>query len=118
MRFHSLNRLSFNLSSNCSIVTPSAPAAPPLLFTFTHASQISRLGMSCVLPSNLGSLMRLIPFRLVSCISPNSPTPWLHPHYRASQLLRASPPACLSTGTQPLAVSAAWSSPSRRQPRL
>ena len=32
MRFHSRDRLSANLTSNCSIVTPSAPAAPPLLF--------------------------------------------------------------------------------------
>src|SRR6266566_1193538 len=49
-------------------------------------------------------------------INQSDPAPWLHPHYRASQLLRASPPACLATGTQPLTVSAAWSSPSRRHP--
>src|SRR6266516_3319936 len=61
MRFHSLKRLSCSLTSNCSIVTPSAPAAPPLLFTFNHAAQISRLGISCDLPCNLGSLMRLLP---------------------------------------------------------
>jgi len=52
---------------------------------------------------------------LVPLISLDSPTPWLHPHYRASQLLRAGPPACLATGTQLLTVSAARSSPSRRQ---
>src|SRR5712691_10621773 len=55
-------------------------------------------------------------FRLATFINQSDPAPWLRPHYRVSQLLRASPPACLVTGTQPLTVSAAWSSPSRRHP--
>ena len=55
-------------------------------------------------------------FRLATFINQSDPAPWLHPNYRASQLLRAGPPACLATGTQPLTVSAAWSSPSRRHP--
>lgn len=55
-------------------------------------------------------------FRLATFINQSDPAPWLHPHYRASQLLRASPPACLVTGTQPLTVSSVWSSPSRRHP--
>src|SRR5215831_3649006 len=96
MRFHSRYRLSSNLASNCSIVTPSAPAAPPLLFTFNHASQISRLGMSCDLLCNLGSLMRFLPFRLITLISLDDPTPSLPYPLRyagGSQLLRASPPA-------------------------
>src|SRR5260370_23336017 len=56
------------------------------------------------------------PFRLATFLSQSDPAPWLRPHYPASQLLRASPPACLATGTQPLTVSAACSSPSRRHP--
>src|SRR2546429_9762373 len=54
MRFHSRYRLFFTSCSNCSIVTPSAPAAPPLPFTFNHAAQISRLAMSYDLPGNPG----------------------------------------------------------------
>src|SRR6266568_2494404 len=81
MRFHSRYRLSFRLSSNCSIVTPSAPAAPPLLFTFSHAAQISRLGMSCDLPDTIGSLMRLLP------------SGWSHQSARTAPPLR-SPTHC------------------------
>src|SRR5674536_397804 len=77
MRFHSLYRRSFNLSSNCSIVTPSAPAAPPFLFTFSHASHTSRLGMSYDLPCNFGSLMRLHPFRLITFVHQDDPAPSL-----------------------------------------
>src|SRR5674536_325159 len=96
MRFHSLYRRSFNLSSNCSIVTPSAPAAPPFLFTFSHASHTSRLGMSYDLPCNFGSLMRLHPFRLITFVHQDDPAPSLPFPLRyagGSQLLRASPPA-------------------------
>src|SRR5674536_292757 len=96
MRFHSLYRRSFNLSSNCSIVTPSAPAAPPFLFTFSHASHTSRLGMSYDLPCNFGSLMRLHPFRLITFVHQDDPAPSLPNPLRyagGSQLLRASPPA-------------------------
>src|SRR6266545_942519 len=113
MRFHSRKRLSFSLSSNCSIVTPSAPAAPPLLFTFSHAAQISRLGMSCDLPDTIGSLMRLLP------------SGWSHQSARTAPPLR-SPTHCdtqadhsyygrvrqrAHAGTLPLAVSAARGSP-------
>src|SRR6266568_9511170 len=115
MRFHSRYRLSFSLSSNCSIVTPSAPAAPPLLFTFSHAAQISRLGMSCDLSDTIGSLMRLLP------------SGWSHASARTAPPLR-SPTHCDTqadhsyygrvrrrsrNGTQLLTDSAAWSSPSR-----
>src|SRR6266480_5916082 len=79
MRFHSLKRLSCNLVSNCSIVIPSAPAAPPLLFTFNHAAQISRLGMSCDLPDNLGSLMRLLPSLVDHTHQPGRPHPFAPP---------------------------------------
>src|SRR5450759_3695462 len=79
MRFHSLYRLPVRFPSNCSIVTPSGPAAPP--------------------------------FSLI--ISQDGPSPWLHPHYRASQLLRDGPPACPATGTLPLTDSAARGPPSR-----
>src|SRR5258707_3703037 len=61
MRFHSLYRLPRRSASYRSMVTPSAPAAPPFSFTFSHASHTSRLGMSCDLPSNIGSFMRFIP---------------------------------------------------------
>src|SRR5664280_983855 len=89
-------RRSFNLSSNCSIVTPSAPAAPPFLFTFSHASHTSCLGMSYDLPCNFGSLMRLHPFRLITFVHQDDPAPSLPNPLRyagGSQLLRASPPA-------------------------
>jgi hypothetical protein len=61
MRFHSLYRLPRRSASNRSIVAPSAPAAPPFSFTFSHASHTSRFGISCVLPCNIGSVMRFIP---------------------------------------------------------
>src|SRR5450756_931844 len=96
MRFHNRWRLSFNLCSNCSIVTPSAPAAPPFLFTFSHASHTSCLGMSYDLPCNFGSLMRLHPFRLITFVHQDDPAPSLPSPLRyagGSQLLRASPPA-------------------------
>src|SRR5664280_1519214 len=89
-------RRSFNLSSNCSIVTPSAPAAPPFLFTFNHASHTRCLGMSCVLPCNFGSLMRFLPHRLITLVHLDDPAPSLPSPLRyagGSQLLRASPPA-------------------------
>src|SRR5258705_4784213 len=95
MRFHSLKRLSCNLTSNCSIVTPSARAAPPLLFPFNHAAKISRLGMSCDLPCNLGSLMRLLPMGW-SHSSAWTPPPLRSPTHcdtQVDQLLRAGPPA-------------------------
>src|SRR5450759_3649613 len=88
--------MSFNLCSNCSIVTPSAPAAPPFLFTFNHASHTRCLGMSCVLPCNFGSLMRFHPFRLITFVHQDDPAPSLPSPLRyagGSQLLRASPPA-------------------------
>src|ERR1019366_2219919 len=55
-------------------------------------------------------------FRLAAFLSQSDPAPWLRPHYRVSQPPRAGPPACPATGTQPLTVSAAWPSPSRRHP--
>src|SRR6266508_3574474 len=100
MRFHSRKRLSFSLSSNCSIVTPSAPAAPPLLFTFSHAAQISRLGMSCDLPDTIGSLMRLLP------------SGWSHQSARTAPPLR-SPTNC---DTQAAASRRAFAR-SEREPR-
>src|SRR6266568_1672512 len=61
IRDHSLERLSFRFASNCSIVTPSAPAAPPFPFTFSHASHTCCFGMFCDLPCNLGSCIRFLP---------------------------------------------------------
>jgi hypothetical protein len=62
---------------------------------------------------NIGSVMRFIPFGWPHSSTRATQPPWLHPHYQAS---RAGPPAFLATGTQPLTVSAAWSTPSRRHP--
>src|SRR5664280_2718640 len=107
MRFHSLYRLPVRFPSNCSIVTPSGPAAPPFSLIFSQASHTSIFGMSYDLPCNLGSLTRLIPLGLTAFINQDGPSPWLHPHYRASQLLRDGPPACPATGTLPLTDSAA-----------
>src|SRR3954453_2502415 len=118
MRFHNRSRLSANLDSNCSIVTPSAPAAPPLLFTFSHAAQISCLGTSCDLPCNRGSLMRFLPR---GCPHPPARTtpPLRSPTHCDTQAdhsyygrVRQRP----RIGTLLLADSAAWSPPSRRSP--
>ena len=62
IRFHSRKRFPFRSSSNCSMLTPSAPAAPPLSLTFNHASHTNRLGMTCDLPFNLGSCTRFLPY--------------------------------------------------------
>ena len=75
MRFHSWYRFPRRSASNRSIVTPSTPAAPLFSFTFNHASHTSRFGMSCVLPCNIGSFMRFIPFG------------WPHSSTRATQPL-------------------------------
>src|ERR1700722_14351949 len=88
--------LSFSLSPNRSIVTPSTPAAPPFFFTFSHASHTNCLEMTCDLPCNSGSLMRLLPFRLITFANLDDPAPWLPYPLRyagGSRLLRASPPA-------------------------
>jgi hypothetical protein len=62
IRFHSLKRLPERSPSNCSTVTPSAPADPPFSLTFNHASHTNRLGMTYDFPSNLGSDMRFLPY--------------------------------------------------------
>src|SRR5436305_2962515 len=104
MRFHSRNRLSFNLASNRSIATPSAPAAPPFSFTFSHASQISRFGTSCDLPCNLGSLMRLLPVGWSHSSARTAPPlgstriTRLHSYYK--QVRHRAPPPVL-TSSQP-----------------
>src|SRR5665811_1189560 len=89
------------------------PAPPPFSLIFSQASHTSIFGMSYDLPCNLGSLTRLIPLGLTAFINQDGPSPWLHPHYRASQLLRDGPPACPATGTLPLTDSAARGPPSR-----
>src|SRR5659263_502200 len=91
------------------------PGLPLLQFSliFSQASHTSIFGMSYDLPCNLGSLTRLIPLGLTAFINQDGPSPWLHPHYRASQLLRDGPPACPATGTLPLTDSAARGPPSR-----
>src|ERR1039457_1490954 len=86
MHFHSLQRLSFSLSSNCPIVTPSAPAAPPFSFTFSHAPHTRLFGMSCDLTSDFGSLMRFLPCRLITFAYQDSPAPWLRPHCDTREL--------------------------------
>src|SRR5664280_1951714 len=76
MRFHSLYRLPVRFPSNCSIVTPSGPAAPPFSLIFSQASHTSIFGMSYDLPCNLGSLTRLIPLGLTAFINQDGPSPW------------------------------------------
>src|SRR5664279_4524539 len=110
MRFHSLYRLPVRFPSNCSIVTPSGPAAPPFSLIFSQASHTSIFGMSYDLPCNLGSLTRLIPLGLTAFINQDGPSPWLHPHYRASQLLRDGPPACPDRYSAPHGFSRSGSS--------
>src|SRR3954454_8346557 len=102
----------------CSIVTPSAPAAPPLLFTFSHATQISRLGMSCDLPCNPGWLTRFLPLGLPPAPTRTAP-PLRSPTHCDTQAdhsyygrVRQRP----RIGTLLLADSAACRPPSRPSP--
>src|SRR5262249_990990 len=115
IRFHSLNRLPWRPSSNCSIVTPSAPAAPPFSLTFSHASHTRRLGLSYDLPSSFDSRRRLLPcgwpHRLAWIAPPLGST---HAAIRASFTATTGGSASApGNGTRLLAVSAAWRSPSR-----
>src|SRR5215469_6988377 len=61
IRFQILYNLPPRPSSNISMVTPSAPAAPPFALTRFHACHTRRLGMSNGLPSGPDMLARLLP---------------------------------------------------------
>src|SRR5450631_1683140 len=61
MRFHSLNRLFFKSRSNCSIVTPSTPAAPLLALTLRYASHTIGFGISNGFTCDFDSLTWLLP---------------------------------------------------------
>src|SRR5680860_951752 len=49
--------------------------------------------------------------------NPDSPSPWLHPHYRASSLLRDGPSLCPASVLCPSRSPPLGGSPSRRLPR-
>src|SRR5664279_2706604 len=117
MRFHSLNRLFFKSCSNCSIVTPSTPAAPLLALTLRYASQISCLEMSNDLPCDLDSLTGSSQESWLTTNEPGRPAPFapaplqgLHRYYEAVRPPAAhqySPPrsfSCLGFSLPPADV--------------
>src|SRR5215469_17753815 len=61
IRFQILYKLLPRSFSNASMVTPSAPAAPPFAFTRFHACHTRRLGISNGFPSGPDMLTRLLP---------------------------------------------------------
>src|SRR5579859_537610 len=86
IRFQILYKLLPRSFSNASMVTPSAPAAPPFAFTRFHACHTRRLGMSNGFPSCPDMPTRLLPGpspRLLSRTSPDEPAPSLRPRYRS-----------------------------------
>jgi len=65
IRFQILYRLLFRSFSNASIDTPSTPAAPLLLRTFSNAYHTNRFEIVNGLPSGCDPLIRLLPGTLV-----------------------------------------------------
>src|ERR1700735_5643377 len=61
IRFQTLQRLPFRSFSNISMVTPSAPAAPPFALTCFQACHTSSFGMANGFPSCPDMLTRLLP---------------------------------------------------------
>ncbi len=93
----------------------STPAEPLLALTLRYASQTTRLEISNGLTCDFDSLTWLLPSTSVDHqTNPDNPPPSLQPHYRTfiASTRRSAPLPRI--GTLPLAVSAAWSSPSRR----
>src|SRR5260370_15311307 len=84
IRFQILYRLFPRSALKSSMVTPSAPAAPPLTATRFHACHTSRLAMSDGFSSCPDMLTRLLPAlspRLLAQTAPDEPTPSLRPRY-------------------------------------
>ena len=116
IRFQILYRLSLRPALKSSMVTPSAPGAPPLAATRSHACQISVFGMSNGFSSCPDMLTRLLPGprpRLLAITHPDEPAPSLRPHYRGLAATTGRSAGTRRDGTQHLAVSAAWCAPSR-----
>src|SRR6266536_2694692 len=101
--------------SNSSTVHPSTPGAPWLAFTFSNASTTACLEITNGLSGDFGWFTRLLPTtgRLTTRTFHGEPSPWLHPHYQGFPATTRRSASGSSNGTQLLAVSAAWSAPSR-----
>src|SRR6516164_376766 len=116
IRFQILYKLLPRSALKSSMVTPSAPGAPPLTATRFHACHTRRLGMSNGFPSCPDMLTRLLPGqqpRLLGIASPDEPAPSLRPHYTGIGTTTGRSASARRDGTQHLAVSAAWCAPSR-----
>src|SRR5215470_10645922 len=108
IRFQILYKLLPRSFSNASMVTPSAPAAPPFAFTRCHACHTRRLGMSNGFPSGPDMLTRLLPGS-PGCSRKqvtDEPAPSLRPHYRDFTATTGRSASARRDGTQRLAVSA------------
>src|SRR5215469_5161928 len=119
IRFQILYRLFPRSFSNISMVTPSAPAAPPFALTLLHACHTTCLGMANGFPSGSDMLTRLLPGQRPGCSGkqcPDEPAPSLRPHYRDLSATTGRSAGARRDGTQRLTVPAAWRAPSRSRP--
>src|SRR5664279_83247 len=114
MRFHSLNRLFFKSRSNCSIDTPSTPAAPLLALTLRYASHTMCLEISNGFTCDLDSLTWLLPATRLTTKRTRTTRPLrsarITGHHRYYKAVR--PPA--AHRYSPPRRSAAWGSPFHR----
>src|SRR5450631_671884 len=114
MRFHSLNRLFFKSRSNCSIVTPSTPAAPLLALTLRYASHTIGFGISNGFTCDFDSLTWLLPATRLTTKRTRTTRPLrsarVTGHHRYYEAVR--PPA--AHRYSPPRRSAAWGSPFHR----
>src|SRR5450755_1224158 len=114
MRFHSLNRLFFKSRSNCSIFTPSTPAAPLLALTLRYASHTIGFGISNGFTCDLDSLTWLLPATRLTTKRTRTTRPLrsarVTGHHRYYEAVR--PPA--AHRYSPPRRSAAWGSPFHR----
>ena|SRR5438477_4810119 len=110
IRFQILYRLFPRSFLKSSMVTPSAPGAPPFSATRFHACHTRRLGISNGFSSCPDMLTRLLPGhspRLLGFTSPDEPAPSLRPHYTGFPATTGRSAGARRDGTQHLTVSAA-----------
>src|SRR5450756_825231 len=116
MRFHNRWRLSFNLCSNCSIVTPVGPGRSTVPLHLQPRIPHQVLGDVLRLALQL-RLTHAIPSLSVDHIrSPGRPRPFAPQPTAIRRRITATTGESASAprvGTQPLTDSAAWGSPSR-----
>ena len=102
--------------------TASTPGAPPLAWTFIHASWTAHFEISNGLSGDFNSFTRLLPnpngFRLIERIQPQMTRPLRStPITGASPLLRAGPPAEPATVLTPMQRTGFSLSPARKPER-